>query len=58
MPQVRCTSDGVSANYGMMAIDDISKGENIFILPRPAALTPENSEISDLIKDSKSRLDD
>ena len=53
MIQVICTSTGVSANLGMVATDDIKKGENIFILPRPAALTPENCAISEFIKESE-----
>ncbi|KAF6030023.1 SETD6 [Bugula neritina] len=47
---------GVSANYGMMAADDIKKGENIFILPRPAALTPHNSAIAEFIQQNEDSL--
>ena len=46
----------MSANFGIMATDNIKVGENIFVLPRPAALTPENCGIADFIKESMSSI--
>ena len=50
--QVSGTADGMSANFGMRAVDNISIGETLFTIPRKAVLSEETSAIADLISSS------
>ena len=42
--------DGSCAQYGMVAIVDIEKGETLFEIPRTLLLTKETSSIAQLLK--------
>ena len=48
--QVRVGTEGSCAQYGMVAEEDIEKGEMLFEIPRDLLLTPANSAIASILQ--------
>ncbi|KAL4240291.1 N-lysine methyltransferase setd6 [Mactra antiquata] len=51
--KVVVTKEGSCAQFGMLATDDISKGEVLFQIPRKCLLTPDNCALADCYKKDK-----
>ena len=43
------SKQGSCAQYGMIALSPITTGETLFEIPRKLLLTPETSEVSELL---------
>lgn len=48
--KVKVSGKGSCHRYGMIAVDDIEKGESLFEIPRSLLLTPETSSISEILE--------
>ncbi|XP_037538507.1 N-lysine methyltransferase setd6 [Nematolebias whitei] len=55
--KVYVSKEETVANYGMLAKDNIAKGEVLFTIPRSALLHQETTKVSDLLKKEKSSLE-
>ena len=49
LPKVRVGEKGSCHRYGMVAIDDIHKGDCLFEIPRTLVLHPKTSSISHIL---------
>ncbi|XP_074635550.1 N-lysine methyltransferase setd6-like isoform X1 [Acropora palmata] len=48
--KVKVSLEGSCHRFGMIAVDDIDKGESLFEIPRSLLLTPETSSISGILE--------
>ena len=51
--QIRIGRHGSCAEIGVMAVDDISRGECLAVIPRRVLLSCSNSDIADLVLGEK-----
>ena len=58
MIQVRVGRDGSCAQYGMVAVEDVTAGECLFEIPRNLLLSPETSKMADIIRQGEIRSDE